>query len=156
MSGALTRQGQEQSMAAAESAAPRQRVLLVEDNVDAIVIYAASLRHAGYDVDTAETLADAERAILERRPDVVVLDCRLPDGDGLVLLEAWRSGKTSMRNVPVIVLTASVHRQDVDAALLAGADQFVPKPCPGNVLAQHVKRALDSTRPSARLRRVRP
>ena len=140
----------------AGTAARRQRVLLVEDNVDALEIYAVSLRLAGFDVDTAETLADAESAILRQRPDVVVLDARLPDGDGLVLLEAWRSGTTAMKNVPVIILTASVHRQDVDAALLAGADQFVPKPCPGSVLALHVKRALDGTRPSARLRRVRP
>ena len=86
---------------------------------------------------------------------VAGLGARLPDGDGLLMLERWRTGGIMME-VPVIVLTASSHRQDIDAALLAGADQFVPKPCPGNVLALHVARALDGTRPSARLRRVRP
>jgi DNA-binding response OmpR family regulator len=129
-------------------------VLLVEDNVDALDIYASSLRHAGYHVVEAPTLEDARAAVQARRPDVVVLDCRLPDGDGLSMLERWRRTGDAMREVPVIVLTASVHRQDVDAALLAGADQFVPKPCPGNVLALHVGRALDRTRPSARLRRI--
>jgi two-component system, OmpR family, response regulator len=134
----------------------RKCVLLVEDNIDALTIYAASLRYAGYDVIEAPTIAEATAAVLERRPDIVVLDCRLPDGDGLMLLESWRRKRSSgsMKDVPVIVLTASAHRQDIDAALLAGADQFVPKPCPGNVLAMHVARALDGTRPSARLRKV--
>jgi DNA-binding response OmpR family regulator len=129
-------------------------VLLVEDNVDAMEIYAGSLRFAGYDVIEAPTLEEARAAVRAQRPDVVVLDCRLPDGDGLSMLECWRRSGDAMREVPVIVVTASVHRQDVDAALLAGADQFVPKPCPGNVLALHVGRALDKSRPSARLRRV--
>lgn len=137
---------------------PTQKlVLLVEDNIDALDIYAASLQHAGYEVALAPTIEDAKKAVRERRPDVVVLDCRLPDGDGLHLLEGWRKGSaTAMKDVPVIVLTASAVRQDVEAALLAGADAFVPKPCAGDVLATHVARALDATRPSSRLRRQRP
>jgi DNA-binding response OmpR family regulator len=131
----------------------RKSVLVVEDNADALELYAASLREAGFDVVEAPTLEDAERAVLLARPDLVVLDGRLPDGDGLLMLARWRA-EGAMMEVPVIVLTASAHRQDIDAALLAGADQFVPKPCPGNVLALHVKRAFDGTRPSARLRRV--
>lgn len=137
----------------AAAAAPKT-VLLVEDNEDAQVIYGASLRHAGYVVLEAPTIERADQIIGEQRPDVVVLDCRLPDGDGLSLLERWRSKAGAMQDVPVIVLTASANRQDLGAALLAGADQFVPKPCPGNVLALHVARALDKTRPSARLRKV--
>jgi len=136
-----------------KGSASRKHVLLVEDNVDALEIYGASLRHAGFEVTLAPTLEEAENAVRAARPDLVVLDCRLPDGDGLLMLERWRK-RGVMMEVPVIVLTASVHRQDIDAALLAGADQFVPKPCPGNVLAMHVARALDGSRPSARLRRV--
>jgi DNA-binding response OmpR family regulator len=139
-----------------ESVAERKRVLLVEDNVDALDIYGASLRHAGYEVVEAPTLEDARVAVRAARPAVVVLDCRLPDGDGLLLLEEWRTGGGPMSKVRVIVLTASVHRQDIDAALLAGADQFVPKPCAGDALVLHVARALDGSRPSARIRRVVP
>jgi DNA-binding response OmpR family regulator len=129
-------------------------VLLVEDNEDAIDIYAATLRHAGYEVVTAPTIADAEAAIRVQKPDVVVLDCRLPDGDGLGLLERWRKPKGVMSDVPVIVVTASGVRQDMEAALLAGADVFVHKPCPGNVLVLHIERALSGSRASARLRKV--
>jgi DNA-binding response OmpR family regulator len=132
----------------------RKLVLLVEDNVDALAIYGAVLRHAGYDVREAPTLKDARDAVDAERPAVVVLDCRLPDGDGLDLLERWRTGSEAMKDVPVIVLTASGVPQDVQAAFLAGADQYVLKPCVGDALATCVARALDESHPSARLRRV--
>lgn len=86
------------------------------------------------------------------RPDAVILDCRLPDGDGLTLVNRWRDHV--MAGVPVVVVTAHRERQDVDAALLAGADYFVPKPCSGSELAAHVARALSTRTPSRRLRRV--
>jgi DNA-binding response OmpR family regulator len=135
------------------AATRKKRVLLVEDNVDALDVYGASLRHAGHEVIEADTLERAEAAVRDAIPDVVVLDCRLPDGDGLGLLERWREEASAMSEVPVIVVTASHHPEDVGAALLAGADVFVPKPCPGNVLALHVARALQGNRASARLRR---
>jgi DNA-binding response OmpR family regulator len=143
-------------MSAAESTTRRKVVLIIEDNVDALEMYASALRSAGYYVVEAQAVEEAKGKVRTVCPDVVILDCRLPDGDGLALLAAWRSTTTSIANVPVIVISASAFRQDVEAALLAGADQFVPKPCPGNVLTMHVARALDGSRPSARLRRVIP
>ena len=143
-------------MSAAETTPRRKVVLLVEDNLDALEMYASALRAAGYYVVEAQALEEAKGAVRTVCPDVVVLDCRLPDGDGLSLLAAWRATQSAIANVPVIVISASAYRQDVEAALLAGADQFVPKPCPGNVLTLHVTRALDRSRPSARLRRVVP
>ncbi len=137
-----------------EAPAHKHRVLVVEDNSDALFIYGESLRFAGFEVDEAASIAEAEASVALRVPHVVVLDQRLPDGDGLGLLERWRRRSSSMREVPVIVVTASGVRQDVEAALLAGADVFVPKPCPGNVLAKYVERALIGKRASARLRRI--
>src|SRR5436190_23783373 len=93
--------------------AARRLVLLVEDNVDAQDIYSASLVHAGFDVVKAPCVADAVLAVEAQKPVVVVLDCRLPDGDGLELARIWRS-QARMRDVPIIVLTAFSARQDVE------------------------------------------
>lgn len=120
--------------------------------MDAQDIYSKTLAHEGFEVVQARSLAEAREAARARRPDVVVLDCRLPDGDGLELASAWRASR-EMEDVPVIVLTAFSARQDVEAALLAGADAFLVKPCPGNVLAKQIERVLTGTRPSQRLRR---
>lgn len=131
-------------------------VLLVEDDIDAVELYGRALRRAGYEVVFAESLAEATMAAFVRTPDLVVLDGRLPDGDGLGLLAQWREVGHPMAEVPVIVVTGSADRQDIAAAFSAGADEFVPKPCCGNELALHVARALQGNRKSARLRRVVP
>jgi DNA-binding response OmpR family regulator len=131
--------------------ARRRVVLLVEDNVDAQDVYSKTLRHAGFDVVQARSQKEAHEAARELRPDVVVLDCRLPDGDGLELARGWRSDAT-MAKVPVIVLTAFSARQDMEAALLAGVDAFLVKPCPGQMLALQIEKVLSGQRPSQNLR----
>lgn len=128
----------------------RKTVLLVEDDMDARDIYRTTLNHVGYRVIEAPTVKDARDAVRAFVPDIVILDCRLPDGDGLELVNAWRDSK--MGSVPVIVVSAHRERQDLDAAVLAGADLFVPKPCPGNVLAAHVDRVIRSGTPTRRVR----
>jgi DNA-binding response OmpR family regulator len=114
-------------------------VLVVEDDPDARYIYASCLKHAGFDVMQAATAREAAEAVQKRVPEVVVLDRRLPDRDGLDLARQWRRFATSaMAKVPIIVLTAFTNRPDVEAALEAGCDAFLGKPCPGHVLAGHV------------------
>ena len=125
-------------------------ILLVEDDADARIIYGTTLRHVGYRVIEAPTLKDARAAVRGFLPDLVVLDCRLPDGDGLELVNTWRDEK--MSRVPVIVVSAHRERQDLDAAVLAGADLFVPKPCPGDVLAAHIDRVVRRATPTRRVR----
>jgi DNA-binding response OmpR family regulator len=128
----------------------RKTVLLVEDDPDARIIYASTLRYVGYRVIEAPTVSDARAAVRAFLPDAVVLDCRLPDGDGLQLVNAWRD--STMGRVPVIVVTAHGERQDVEAALRAGADVFVAKPCSGDVLAAHVARVIFAAAPTRRFR----
>lgn len=131
---------------------PRQ-VLLVEDNLETQQITEATLRHAGFDVIVADTIASAIAASSAQRPDVVLLDCRLPDGDGLELVHQWRADAL-MRDVPVIVLTAFYARQDMEAALLAGVDAFLVKPCAGSILAMQIEKVLAGQRPSRTMRKV--
>jgi DNA-binding response OmpR family regulator len=129
-------------MTASEREAPRKTVLVVEDDFDARTIYTTTLRHHGFRVIAASTMREAEAAVRAFLPDVVVLDCRLPDGHGLELVSRWRTG--TVERVPVIVVTAHAERSDVDAAVLAGADMFVRKPCTGDALTAHVRRALEA------------
>jgi DNA-binding response OmpR family regulator len=129
-------------------------ILVVEDNVDAQTITTATLRHFGYHVMKAGSVEEARRVAAQRRPDAVVLDCRLPDGDGLELARDW-SVEPSMKTVPIVVLTAFSARQDVEAALLAGVDAFLVKPVPGAVLAAQIAKVLAGCRSSQRLRTQR-
>jgi DNA-binding response OmpR family regulator len=130
-------------------------VLVVEDNEDARTITTDTLRHFGYEVVSAGSVAEAAQAISVRVPNVVVLDARLPDGDGLELARTWMSDGR-MRGVPIVVLTAFSARQDLEAALLAGVDAFLVKPCAASVLAAQIEKVLSGRRPSQMMRAQRP
>ncbi|MDB5216456.1 MAG: chemotaxis protein CheY [Myxococcaceae bacterium] len=134
--------------------ADRKRVLVVEDDEDASIIYTTTLRHAGYAVEPARTLAEAETRVERRLPSIVVLDCRLPDGNGLDLLKKWK-GVSPMAAVPVVVLTAFSDPETMDGATAAGADAFVVKPCAGIALTSFLERVLAAAKPTRRLPRLR-
>ncbi len=132
----------------------KRRVLVVEDDPDAREIYEATLRHAGCDVATAGSIATALATARTSRPDVVVLDCRLPDGHGLELLRQWKRS-TAMRDVPIVVITAYSAHADVEAAAFAGADAFIVKPCSGEALTSYLSRVLVANAPTRRIPRHR-
>ena len=132
--------------------AGRARVLLLEDNAEAQQIIATTLQYSGYEVNVADTIEAASASVKSNKPDVVLLDCRLPDGDGLELVRRWRNDP-EMSGVPVIVLTSFYARQDMEAALLAGVDAFLVKPCAGSVLTLQIEKVLSGQRPSRKMRR---
>ena len=98
--------------------------LIIEDEAAIRRFVKSALEDEGYRVFEADTVA---RGLIEagtRKPDIVVLDLGLPDGDGLSLLPDLRSWS----KVPVIVLSARVDEVDKIAALDAGADDYLTKP----------------------------
>jgi two-component system KDP operon response regulator KdpE len=94
------------------------RILVVDDEPQIVRALRASLRGAGYDVDTAETAEAALTALALRPPDAVILDLVLPDGRGT---DVTRELRTWSR-VPVIVLSVVGDEDEKVAALDAGAD----------------------------------
>lgn len=84
-----------------------------------------NLSRAGFAVDTASSLDEAASAVRSMRYDTILLDLRLPDGDGLSLLKTLRGGGDK---TPVIVLTARDAVADRVRGLNAGADDYLVKP----------------------------
>ncbi len=115
----------------------RRLVLLVEGDDHTTRIYRSALCRRGLDVIAARTMAQARTVVLACRPDVVVVDTCLPDGDGLLLVRHWRE-TIRMQSVPILVLTARLGRAEMGEALCAGASLFVAKPFFGEALASHV------------------
>lgn len=101
------------------------QILLIED--DAIISWELSLRwrQRGWDVQVCERLQQATDVIGGLKPDVVVLDLGLPDGDGLAWLLHWRRGDP---RTPALILTARDQVADRVAGLKAGADDYLVKP----------------------------
>ena len=104
---------------------PPRSVLVVEDDVALSAGIDLLLRHYGYVVYTAGTVADGRRLLAGHDPDVVVLDLDLPDGSGLDLLELLRATRRKAR---VAVLTASVNPEHLRRLKELRPDRFLRKP----------------------------
>jgi len=99
--------------------------LLVEDDPDGCDLMQMMLRRFGAEVTAVSTAAAALESVRERRPDVLVSDIGLPDGDGFQLLKRVRE---SNQDLPAVAVTAYASRQDVAKALAAGFQAHVAKP----------------------------
>ena len=99
--------------------------LLVEDDPDGCDLMQMMLRRFGAEVTAVSTAAAALESVRTRRPDVLVSDIGLPDGDGFALLKRVRE---SNRDLPAVAVTAYASRQDVAKALAAGFQAHVAKP----------------------------
>lgn len=99
-------------------------VILIEDEVQIRRFVRAALEAEGWQVHEADTakrgLADAGT----RKPDLLIVDLGLPDGDGIDVIRDVRGWS----NVPIIVLSARTNEVDKIAALDAGADDYLAKP----------------------------
>lgn len=100
------------------------RVLVVEDDAEIRRVLRLSLSAEGYEVFEAEGCRRGLIDVATRRPDLVVLDLGLPDGDGVDFIRDLR-GWSAM---PVLVLSARITEDDKIAALDAGADDYLVKP----------------------------
>jgi two-component system, OmpR family, KDP operon response regulator KdpE len=101
-----------------------QRVLVVDDEWQILRALQATLRGAGYSVESAATAQEALTAAAAHPPEAVILDLVLPDGDGTEVCRTLRTWS----DAPVIVLSAVGEERQKIAALDAGADDYVTKP----------------------------
>ena len=101
------------------------RILLVEDEMNMVAALTAALNRHDIVVDHARTLEIAEEACRSGVHDAVLLDRKLPDGDGLTLIPLIRREQAGL---PIIVLSALGSPDHRVAGLDNGADDYLPKP----------------------------
>jgi two-component system KDP operon response regulator KdpE len=105
-------------------AEPLPIAILIEDEPQIRRFVRTALEAEGWSVHEAETMRQGQSDARARRPDLIILDLGLPDGDGVEFLHDLRGWS----KVPVIVLSARVSERDKVAALDAGADDYLTKP----------------------------
>ena len=115
-------------------------------------LLSGSLRFAGFDVVTAVSGAEALRAVTASRPDLVLLDVMLPDGDGFDVVRRLRS---SGPDVPVIFVTARDGVHERVAGLALGADDYVTKPFSLDEVLERIRAVLRRTGRAAARPRLR-
>lgn len=104
--------------------APGGHVLLIEDDAPIRRFVRLALEYAGYSVSEAESVKRGQIDAATRRPDLLIVDLGLPDGDGKTLITQVRGWSP----VPILVLSARDQEREKVAALDAGADDYLTKP----------------------------
>jgi len=113
-------------------------VLLIDDDAELCSMMKEFFLQNGYQLDCAYNGRDGLARAVKNTYDLIVLDVMLPLLNGFTVLQQLRRRK----QVPVIMLTARVHRQDRIAGLNAGADDYLPKPFDPDELLARIRAVL--------------
>jgi len=105
----------------------KRKVLLVDDNADAVAVVSAWLRRAGHEVHEARDGYAAAELARRIRPEFVFLDLGLPGMDGLAVGRQLRADP-QLSGMRIIAMTGSGREDDREAAREAGFDQYLLKP----------------------------
>ncbi|MDC6170400.1 response regulator [Paucibacter sp. XJ19-41] len=122
------------------------RLLLVDDDARLTSMLGDYLTAAGFEVESAHSLAQGRQALEAALPDLLVLDLMLPDGDGLDFCRSLR-GEARTRRLPVLMLSARGEPMDRILGLELGADDYLAKPFEPRELQARVKALLRRAEP---------
>ena len=121
-------------------------ILIVEDDLTFATMMQTWLRKKGFDVDRVSSVSAAARQLTDTPNfDLILSDLRLPDHDGLFLLEWMR--KHNLR-IPFIVMTSYAEVQNAVLAMKTGACDYIAKPVQPDILLQKIRDALSTPEPA--------
>lgn len=122
-------------------------ILIVEDDLTFATMMQTWLRKKGFDVDRVSSVSAAARQLTDTPSfDLILSDLRLPDHDGLFLLEWMR--KHNLR-IPFIVMTSYAEVQNAVLAMKTGASDYIAKPVQPDILLQKIRDALSTPEPAS-------
>jgi DNA-binding response OmpR family regulator len=126
----------------------RPKILIVDDEPEAVELVEFNLKQAGFDVLTAADGAEALKKARTTLPNLVVLDLMLPEIDGLEVCKMLRRDPTTAA-IPIVMVTAKAAEIDRILGLELGADDYITKPFSPRELVLRIKNILQRGRPSA-------
>ena len=102
-------------------------ILIVDDERPYVDLLGELLEKYGLEAQTAYDAGDALFRLRAKKPDLILMDLKMPQMDGLSLIDRLRSNR-KWQKIPIIVVSAKTGREDQKAALDAGANRFLSKP----------------------------
>lgn len=123
----------------------QKRILIVDDEPAIRDMVAFALRKGDFEPVQAGDAREAQAAIADRIPDLILLDWMLPGTSGLELARRWRR-EALTREVPIIMLTARGEENDRVGGLEAGVDDYVVKPFSARELLARIRAVMRRAR----------
>jgi CheY-like chemotaxis protein len=103
-------------------------ILVVEDNVIKQKVAVGLLKRLGYHAEVADSGAKALDAVAQRKYALVLMDCQMPEMDGLETTRRLRSRESAGTHIPIVAMTGMVGNDDLKRCLEAGMDDYLTKP----------------------------
>ncbi len=129
---------------AKDSAARSLRILVAEDSPINAKVLMTFLSQAGHEPELVTDGRQALDAMAAQCFDLVFMDMRMPEMDGINAAQQWRAGERPGSHLPIIALTANATIDDRDRCLEAGMDDFISKPVTTERLLEVVNRFAGS------------
>jgi two-component system phosphate regulon response regulator PhoB len=123
----------------------QKRILIVDDEPAIREMVAFALRKGDFEPTHAGDAREAQAAIADKVPDLILLDWMLPGASGLELARRWRKDALT-REVPIIMLTARGEENDRVGGLEAGVDDYVVKPFSARELLARIRAVMRRSR----------
>lgn len=117
-------------------------ILVIEDDVDVTEVIKWRLKDAGYTPLIANDAYTGLKLVREEKPDLILLDLKLPTGGGLSVLKTLKTS-TDMQEIPVVILTGSRSAEVKERAMSDGAAAYLEKPYDHQVLLATIKDVLE-------------
>ena len=117
----------------------RKKILIVDDEVGIVDEVRDFLTEEGYDVQTADTVKAGIALVISFRPDVLIVDMKLPDASGIDVLRVCRA---ELPNTKTLVVTGYVDQKVMDEAENMGRDMFLQKPFDLVTLIEEIQKFL--------------
>jgi len=123
-----------------------KQVLIVDDEAPIREMIAVALEMAGYECSEAGNAQDAHAMIIDRQPDMILLDWMMPNISGIELARRLRKDETTA-DIPIIMLTAKGEEENKVQGLEAGVDDYITKPFSPRELVARLKAVLRRATP---------
>ena len=121
-------------------------ILIVDDEAPIREMIAVALEMAGYDCLEADNAQQAHALIVDRQPDLILLDWMLPGRSGLELAQQLKQNPKS-RGIPIIMVSARGEEEDRIRGLETGADDYIAKPFSPREMVARVNAVLRRSKP---------
>lgn len=120
----------------------KAKIALIDDEKSLVKTIKEFFELRGYDVVTANDGKTGVEVVKKEKPDLIILDLIMPGMEGNIVLQELKKDE-SVKNIPVIVLTAKHEQFDRDSLLKLGAYEFISKPYKAHILQRQVENVLN-------------